>query len=151
MQAHRHVVPPLAERGHLTLDEAELRHWGAELGESIKPPLVISLTGELGSGKTTLAQAICIGYGVEEPVTSPTYSLVHRYDAPRSPVYHVDLYRLDNESQLTNIGWDDILADRALLIVEWPERAGNRMPDDQLHIDLGYAAGDSTRRILLAG
>ncbi len=151
MQAHRHVVPPLAERGHLTLDEAELRQWGADLGESIKPPLVISLTGELGSGKTTLAQAICSGYGVEEPVTSPTYALVHRYDAPKSPVYHVDLYRLDNESQLTNIGWDDILSDRALLIVEWPERAGNRMPDDQLHIDLGYAAGDPARRILLAG
>jgi tRNA threonylcarbamoyl adenosine modification protein YjeE len=66
-------------------------------------------------------------------------------------VYHVDLYRLDDESQLTNIGWDDILSERALLIVEWPERAGDRMPSDQLHIDLGYAKDDDSRRVLLAG
>src|SRR5215207_10560435 len=151
MQTHRHVVPPLAAKGHLTLDERELSKWGEDLGEATKPPLVISLTGELGVGKTTLAQAICRGYGVTEPVTSPTYAIVQRYDAPRSPVYHVDLYRLDNESQLTNIGWDDILAERALLIVEWPERAGDRMPADHLHIDLDYAAGDEFRRILLAG
>lgn len=125
--------------------------WGTELGEAIAPPLVISVTGDLGAGKTTLAQAICAGYGVEEPVTSPTYALVHKYDAPRSPVYHVDLYRLDNESQLTNIGWEDIISDRALVIVEWPERAGDRMPGDHLHIDLGHLHGDETRRVLLAG
>ena len=151
MHTHRHVVPPLAATGHLTLDESELKQWGERLGESIEPPLVISLTGDLGAGKTTLAQSICRGYGVAEPVTSPTYALVHRYDGPKSPVYHIDLYRLDKESQLTNIGWDDILSERALVIVEWPERAGDSMPADNLHIDLGYSAGDASRRILLAG
>lgn len=144
-------MPPLAAKGHLTLNEDELRRWGEDLGESINPPLVISLTGELGAGKTTLAQAICRGYGAEEPVTSPTFALVHRYAAEKSPVYHVDLYRLDNESQLTNLGWDDILDERALLIVEWPERAGDRMPSDHLHIDLEYLPDDTSRRILLAG
>ena len=111
----------------------------------------MSLSGDLGAGKTTLAQAICEGYGVSESVTSPTYALVHRYDAEKSPVYHVDLYRLDNESQLTNIGWDDLLAERAIVIIEWPERAGNRMPDDHLHIDIEYLDGDAGRRVLLAG
>lgn len=151
MQAHRHVVPPLAERSQLVLDEKELRDWGRELGRASSPPLVITLTGDLGTGKTTLAQAICAGYGVEEQVTSPTYSLVHRYAAPRSLVYHVDLYRLDNESQLTNIGWDDLIAEHALVIVEWPERAGSRMPADHLPIDLDYVADDPDHRILLAG
>ncbi len=151
MHTHRHVVPPLAATGHLTLDESELKQWGEKLGESIEPPLVISLTGDLGAGKTTLAQSICRGYGVAEPVTSPTYALVHRYDGPKSAVYHIDLYRLDKESQLTNIGWDDILSERALVIVEWPERAGDSMPADNLHIDLGYSPGDASRRILLAG
>ena len=151
MHTQRHVVPPLAATGHLTLDESELKQWGEKLGESIKPPLVISLTGDLGAGKTTLAQSICRGYGVAEPVTSPTYALVHRYDGPKSAVYHIDLYRLDQESQLTNIGWDDILAERALVIVEWPERAGDSMPADTLHIDLGYSPGSASRRILLAG
>lgn len=151
MQTHRHVVPPLAAKGHLNLTEPEMVHWGRELGEAIVPPLVISLTGDLGAGKTTLAQAICAGFGVEEAVTSPTYALVHRYEAAKAPVYHVDLYRLDNEAQLTNIGWDDLLIERAVVIVEWPERAGDRMPTDHLHIDLGHLHGDETRRVLLAG
>lgn len=151
MQTHRHLVPPLAAKGHINLTEQEMMKWGRELGEAIVPPLVISLTGDLGAGKTTLAKAICEGFGVGEPVTSPTYALVHRYEADKSPVYHVDLYRLDNEAQLTNIGWDDLLTERAVVIVEWPERAGDRMPDDHLHIDLEYAQGDESRRVLLAG
>jgi tRNA threonylcarbamoyladenosine biosynthesis protein TsaE len=151
VQAHRHVIPPLAGRGHLVLDEDELREWGRELGRSSAPPLVITLTGDLGAGKTTLAQAICEGYDVEEPVTSPSYALVHRYFSPRSPVYHVDLYRLDNPSQLTNIGWDDLLCEHAMVLVEWPERAGSRIPPDHLPIDIDYVAGDPDRRLLLAG
>jgi tRNA threonylcarbamoyladenosine biosynthesis protein TsaE len=151
VQTHRHLVPPLAAQGHITVDEAELREWGTALGQATKPPLVVSISGELGAGKTTLAQAICSGYGVKESVTSPTYSLVHKYEAPMSPVYHVDLYRLDNVSQLTNIGWDDLISDNALVIVEWPERAGDGMPAGHLHIDLAYTDGDATRRVLLAG
>lgn len=151
MQAHRHVVPPLAAKGRLTLDENEMKAWGRDLGEAIVAPLVISLSGDLGAGKTTLTQAICEGYGVRESVTSPTYALVHKYEAEKSPVYHVDLYRLDGESQLTNIGWDDLLSEKAVVIVEWPERAGDRMPDDHLHIDIEYLDGDESRRVLLAG
>lgn len=151
MRVGHHVVPPLADRSGLTLDEGELTRWGAELGAASKAPLVIALTGELGAGKTTLAQAICKGYGVTEPVTSPTYAIVQQYSSARSPVYHIDLYRLDDASQLTNIGWDDIIAEHALVIVEWPERAGERMPDDPLHIELDYVADDATKRLLLAG
>ncbi len=151
MQAHRHLVPPLAAKGHLVLDERELREWGRELGRASLPPLLITLTGELGAGKTTLARAICEGYGVEEPVTSPTYALVHQYSAPLSTVYHVDLYRLDDPSQLTNIGWDDLLSEHALVIVEWPERAGARIPEDHVPIDIDYAVGEPDRRLLLAG
>ena len=151
MPAHRHLVPALAERGHLKLTEAELREWGENLGRSIHPPLLITLTGELGAGKTTLAQSICFGYGVEDPITSPTYALVQEYSAPRSSVFHIDLYRVESPEQLTNLGWDDILASRALILVEWPERAGPRLPEDHLPIDIDYIAGDATRRILLAG
>jgi len=151
VHAHHHQLPEEAARGHLALDETQLRAWGTALGANCRAPLVISMTGDLGAGKTTLAQAICAGYGVTEPVTSPTYSLVHRYDAPGSAVVHIDLYRLDNESQLGNLGWDEILSEDALVIVEWPERAGDRMPADHLHIDLQYVPGDSLRRVLLAG
>jgi len=73
------------------MSREELVAWGEALGHAATPPLIITLAGDLGAGKTTLAQAICAGYGVTESVTSPTFALVHRYDAPRSPVYHLDL------------------------------------------------------------
>lgn len=151
MPAHRHLVPSLAERGHLKLTESELRAWGEDLGRSSHPPLLITLTGELGAGKTTLAQAICLGYGVREEITSPTYALVQEYSAPRSRVFHIDLYRLESPDQLTNLGWDEIVSSRSLVLVEWPERAGTRLPEDHLPIDLDYVPGDAARRILLAG
>ncbi|HEV7388314.1 MAG TPA: tRNA (adenosine(37)-N6)-threonylcarbamoyltransferase complex ATPase subunit type 1 TsaE [Gemmatimonadaceae bacterium] len=151
MPAHRHLVPPRANKGHLKVSEAELRHWGEELGRAATPPLLITLTGELGVGKTTLAQSICLGYGVKEEITSPTYALVHEYVAAKSPVFHIDLYRLETPDQLTNLGWDEIVSSRALVLVEWPERAGSRLPDDHLPIDLDYTADDPIRRILLAG
>jgi tRNA threonylcarbamoyladenosine biosynthesis protein TsaE len=144
------VVPPLAARGRLSLNKTELERWGEEFGAAASPPLVVSLRGELGTGKTTLVQAICRGYGVSEPVTSPTYALVHRYDSPRSPVFHVDLFRLENQRQLTNIGWDDIVASPALVLIEWPERAGTLLPK-HVPIALEYVPEDDDRRILLAG
>jgi len=151
MPAHRHVVPPRATKGHLTLTEPELKHWGEELGRACSAPLLITVTGELGVGKTTLAQAICRGYGVADEITSPTYALIHEYRSPKSPVFHIDLYRVDSPDQLTNLGWDEIVSSRALVLVEWPERAGARLPEDHLPIDLDYVPEDPSRRILLAG
>ena len=112
---------------------------------------VVTLAGDLGAGKTTLVQAICRGYGVQEPVTSPTYALVHRYAAPRGPVYHLDLYRLESPRELENIGWDEIVHAEALVLVEWPERADGRLPAAHVPIDLEHLPDDASRRILLAG
>lgn len=151
MDAHHHIIPPRVKAGHLAVTLDELVAWGEALGRDAVAPLVITLTGELGTGKTTLAQAICRGYGVTEPVTSPTYALVHEYAAPRTPVYHLDLYRLEHPGELTNIGWDDVIATCALILVEWPERAGDRLPPRHLPITLDYVDGDPTRRVLLAG
>ncbi len=151
MDAQHHTVPPRADRGHLVVSETELIDWGERLGAESHPSLVIALTGELGAGKTTLAQAICRGYGVTEPVTSPTYAIVHEYSAPRSQVYHVDLYRLERQEDLQQIGWSDIIASNALVIVEWPERAGSLLPAAHVPIALDYAPGMPDRRLLLAG
>jgi len=76
---------------------------------------------------------------------------VHEYRARNGRVYHLDLYRLKHEDELTNLGWDDLLAaEDALVLVEWPERAGSRLPP-HVPIDLEYAPGDDGRRVLLAG
>ena len=151
MQPYHHVVPPLASRARVAMTRPELVAWGEAFGRAASPPLVIALAGDLGAGKTTLAQAICAGYGVTEPVTSPTFALVHRYDAPRSPVYHLDLYRIDRPSDLVNLGWDEIAASHALVIVEWPERAGPLIPPGHVPIDLEHSPSDPERRVLLAG
>jgi tRNA threonylcarbamoyladenosine biosynthesis protein TsaE len=151
VQPYHHLVPSLAPRGRVTMTRAELVAWGESFGRAATAPLVVALAGDLGAGKTTLAQAICAGYGVTEPVTSPTFALVHRYDAPRSPVYHLDLYRLDRPSDLINIGWDEIVTSHALVIVEWPERAGDLIPPHHVPIDLEHVPSDPERRVLLAG
>lgn len=145
------LLPPLASEGKLALTEAELIDWGVRLGRQITPPLVITLDGDLGAGKTTLAKAICQGYGVTEEVTSPTFALVHVYDAPRSPVYHADLYRLDGPKDLQNLGWDDLVQADALMLIEWPDRAGELLPSNHLPIQLRYSDGDPSRRVLYAG
>jgi tRNA threonylcarbamoyladenosine biosynthesis protein TsaE len=145
-----HPLPPLATGGRLALTRDELAAWGERFGRTARAPLIVTLSGDLGAGKTTLAQAICRGYGVVEPVTSPTFALVHRYDAPRSPVYHLDLYRLRGPDELTNIGWDEIVSSQSLVLVEWPERAIGALPP-HVPIDLEHDAADEHRRILLAG
>lgn len=148
---HDSVVPPLAAHGKLALSEDELREWGWRFGRVAKPPVIVTIAGDLGAGKTTLVQSICRGYGVTDDVTSPTFALVHQYASPRSAVFHLDLYRLEDAEELTNLGWDEIMADDALILVEWPERAGTRIPREHVPISLQHLPDDPSRRVLYAG
>jgi tRNA threonylcarbamoyl adenosine modification protein YjeE len=141
----------LAEHGRLACSEAELISWGERFGKGARPPLIVTIAGDLGAGKTTLVQAICRGYGVTDEVTSPTFALVHQYAAARSPVFHLDLYRLKSVDELTNIGWDETMAENALVLIEWPERAGDRVPHLHVPISLQHLPHDATRRLLYAG
>ncbi|MFN8574606.1 MAG: tRNA (adenosine(37)-N6)-threonylcarbamoyltransferase complex ATPase subunit type 1 TsaE [Gemmatimonadaceae bacterium] len=140
---------PTPPKAHVTLHE--LNALGEALGRCAVAPHVIALSGDLGAGKTTLIQAICRGYGVTDEVTSPTFALVHRYSAPRSPVYHLDLYRLKDASELTNLAWDDILDERAVVLVEWPDRAGDQLPADATQIFLSHVAADGSVRDIRLG
>ncbi len=151
MDRGHHVIPSRAARGRIALTEPELVEWGERFGRAAEAPLLVAITGELGAGKTTLVQAICRGCGVTDPVTSPTFALVHEYEGAAFPVYHLDLYRLSSPKDLTNLGWDDIMERRALVIVEWPERAGSRLPHDAVAIELEYIDDDPYRRLLMAG
>lgn len=144
-------IPPLATRGRLAVTEDELIAWGERLGRAARPPLLVTLTGDLGTGKTTLVRAICRGYGVADDITSPTFALVHEYAGTRSKVYHLDLYRLDGPEELANIGWDEILADDALVLVEWPDRAAGMIPTAHVPIELEHLPDDPARRLLYAG
>ncbi len=144
-------VPPAAARSRIALTRDELVAWGEAFGRSARAPLVVALGGDLGAGKTTLVQAICRGYGVAEPVTSPTYALVHEYEAPRGVVWHADLYRLRGPEELDGLGWDELVASDWLGLIEWPARAGARLPAGTVPLDLEHVPDDPDRRILLAG
>lgn len=130
----------------LVLTRSELEAWGQAFGQSLRAPAVVALYGDLGAGKTTLAQAICRGLGVTEDVTSPTYALVHEYAGATGPVFHLDLYRLDDPRDLTNIGFDDVIGAGGIVIVEWPDRAGDRIPEDRVEIVLEHIAENASRR-----
>jgi tRNA threonylcarbamoyladenosine biosynthesis protein TsaE len=132
----------------LRLTETELVAWGERFGREHAAPLVVALEGELGAGKTTLARAICRGFGVVEDVTSPTFALVHEYAAGAARVYHLDLYRLEGPRDLTNLGWDEIVSADALVLVEWPERAGDRLPARAMRLHLSHVPGDPGVRAL---
>jgi len=106
---------------------------GREIGANLGAPVLILLTGELGAGKTTLTKGIASGVGAahEEEITSPTFTLIHKYTGgTRSPdqsaeqpaVYHIDLYRIESRQDLETLGLDDIFNERAIIIVEWPDR-----------------------------
>lgn len=137
------VTPPGAP-----LTRAELEAWGEALGGALRPPAVVTLDGELGAGKTTLVQAICRGYGVAQPVTSPTFALVHEYEAPTSRVFHLDLYRLRDPRELLQLGWEEIVASPALVLVEWAERAGSELPASRVALFLSHVAGSDDRRLV---
>ena len=130
----------------LVVNEQELVAWGEKLGASLRAPTVVTLRGDLGAGKTTLTKAICRGYGVSDDVTSPTFALVHEYGGARSPVHHVDLYRLEGPRDLQNIGWDDLIRAGGVLLVEWPERAEHLVPPGHTDIRLTFVDHDPLRR-----
>ncbi|MEX2181789.1 MAG: tRNA (adenosine(37)-N6)-threonylcarbamoyltransferase complex ATPase subunit type 1 TsaE [Gemmatimonadaceae bacterium] len=123
------------------LTEAELVGWGAAFGAQLPWPGCVTISGDLGAGKTTLIRALAAALGVREPVTSPTYALVHEYRAPRGTVYHLDLYRLDHAGQLAQLGWDEIVTAPAVVLIEWPERAGDTLPDARTALTLAHVPG----------
>ena len=102
--------------GTKDVTETELILWGRDFAATLEAPAVVALSGELGAGKTTLARAICSALGVSDPVTSPTFSLVHAYRGATIQVFHLDLYRLTSPNELDNLGWDEMLDSRSVRI-----------------------------------
>ena len=113
-----------------------LRAWGEWLGQRISGGGLICLSGDLGAGKTTLAGGILAGYGHVGRCKSPTYTIVEPYETPRGPVYHFDLYRLSGPQDLDSIGFYDYFSHQSLSVLEWPERAGDALPDPDLYLSL---------------
>ena len=123
-------------------DEAATVRFGARIAAGLKAGDAIALTGDLGAGKTTLARAILKALGVDERVPSPTFTLVQSYETKGLTVRHYDLYRLEDPREMDELGLDEALEEGAALI-EWPERAGTRLPREMLYINLEQAGADA--------
>jgi len=124
-----------------------LDQFGESLGRRLSAPSVLGFSGELGSGKTTLIQAVCRGLGVSTPATSPTYALVHRYQRPGGSVYHVDCYRLRDPDEARDLGFEDMVREGAVVLIEWPERAGPWLPTLDRHFHLAHDADPMIRTV----
>ena len=134
----------------ITSSAEETIQWGREFAKRLRPPVMVLLSGDLGSGKTTLTKGIVSGLGAaqEEEVTSPTFTLVHAYGA-QAKVYHVDLYRIEKFHDFETLGLEDIFAEPAILILEWSERFPLPSPWPQIRIRLEHLGGD-TRRLRIS-
>jgi len=130
-------------------DLAATEALGAQIATGLQVGDTVALKGDLGAGKTTLARAVLRALGVTEHVPSPTFTLVQSYDTPRLPVRHYDLYRICSPREIDELGMEEALEDGAALI-EWPENAGDRLPEDVLLILL-TAEGEQSRRADIAG
>lgn len=142
--------PSVADREILTHSSEETIAQGREIGAKLKAPVLILLSGDLGAGKTTLTKGIAAGLGAarEDDVTSPTFTLVHKYEGS-TRVYHVDLYRIEDLHDFETLGLEDIFSEQAVVIVEWPDRLKLRTDWRIVRIQLEHVT-DDTRRILMS-
>jgi tRNA threonylcarbamoyladenosine biosynthesis protein TsaE len=134
-------------REFLTHSSEETIELGRKLAAELRPPVLVYLSGDLGAGKTTLTKGIASGLGAarEEDVTSPTFTLVHRYDGT-TRVYHIDLYRIGNFHDLETLGLEDVFSEKAVILIEWPDRMTLRTDWPVVRIHLEHV-DEETRKV----
>jgi N-acetylmuramate 1-kinase len=135
-------------------NEEATRAIAGELAHVVQADDLVTLSGELGAGKTTLARAL-IGALTGDPdpeVPSPTFTLMQLYQGEKFPIVHADLYRLADPEELAQLGWEEA-SEGALVLVEWADRAGDQLPADRLDVALALdvARGDEARIATLTG
>ena len=127
--------------------ENQTRRLGARLAALLQSGDVVALIGDLGSGKTRWIQGVCQGLDVVDPVISPTFTLVNEYQG-RWPIYHIDLYRMNDASETLSIGLEEYLYDNGITLVEWADKALNYFPKNFLAVELYYLE-DNKRRVVM--
>ncbi len=139
----------MVNREIVTRSSEETIQFGRELGKRLKPPVLVLLSGELGAGKTTLTKGIVSGAGAarEEEVTSPTFTLVHKYGNGKR-VFHVDLYRIVDFHDLETLGLEDVLSELCVVVVEWPDRLKLRTDCPVVQFKLEHVEEDRRKIVI---
>ena len=109
---------------------------GREIGKAARPGQVYSLTGDLGAGKTVFTQGVASGLGIEEPVNSPTFTILQVYETGRLPFYHFDVYRIGDIEEMDEIGYEDCFYGDGVCLVEWADLIGELLPEDHIEVKI---------------
>lgn len=119
------------------------------LVKKLKPSDVICLRGDLGVGKTAFVQGLVKGLGVTEPISSPTFTIVNCYTGGKMPIYHFDVYRIEDSDEMYEIGFDEYVYGDGVTVIEWPDNIADILPDNAYNITIekDYEKGENFRRI----
>jgi tRNA threonylcarbamoyladenosine biosynthesis protein TsaE len=134
----------------LTRSTEETLELAATIGELLRAGDVLSLVGDLGAGKTVFARGVARALGVTEPVVSPSFTIVREYDG-RMPLVHVDVYRIDTVQELHDLGFEELVRDDAVTLVEWGDMIDGLLPRDRLDVRLALGATDDERVVEIEG
>lgn len=128
----------------------ETERIGAQLASELPAGSIVAFTGDLGAGKTAFVRGMARGLGIDERVTSPTFTIVNEYEGGRRPLFHFDLYRLFDADELFDIGWEDYLSRGGICAVEWSERASEAM-ENCIRVDIVRGENEGQRIIKIGG
>ena len=133
---------------YLSHNEAETEALGARLAAVLSPGAVVAYRGGLGMGKTAFTRGLAKGLGYSGRVTSPTFTIVNEYEGGRLPLFHFDMYRLEDDDALFDIGWEDYLDRGGICAVEWSEQVARAMPADTVYVTIARRPEDDRWRTI---
>ena len=135
----------MEEKKIVIKNEEETKKFGEKLCEKLTAGSIVALTGDLGTGKTTLTKAIAAGLGVTDVITSPTFNIVKQYDSGRLPLYHFDVYRIGDVDEMYEIGYEEYFFGDGVCVIEWVDLIEEIIPDDAVRIEIEYGEKEGER------
>ena len=135
----------MEEKKIVIKNEEETKKFGEKLCEKLTAGSIVALTGDLGTGKTTLTKAIAAGLGVTDVITSPTFNIVKQYDSGRLPLYHFDVYRIGDVDEMYEIGYEEYFFGDGVCVIEWADLIEEIIPDDAVRIEIEYGEKEGER------
>lgn len=132
-------------------DEKQTKEFGLRLADRLVPGSIVALIGNLGTGKTALTKYIAEGLGIKETITSPTFTIVQEYYNGRLPLYHFDVYRINDVEEMFELGYEEYFFGKGVCIVEWADLISEIIPEDAIVINISYGENEGERIYEITG